>query len=177
MGANSSAVRTMSDMNTSRHIGTAGTPLRGVGRFSTAVLCVCVCAAVVALTWTFARPQPRVGPAVTEQPKPEDVTDTTSVPAQAIPIEAAVVQVMNSHAQSFSSEMQAQAALERATASEVDPGPLLANYPQDLDPMTVNLEESDNYTTSREFLVTVTPPGSRGCFVVPESGSPKVKPC
>jgi hypothetical protein len=101
----------------------------------------------------------------------------TSVPAQAIPIEAAVAQVMNSHAQALSSEIQAQAALERATVDEVDPAPLLANYPQTAAPITVNLTTGNNYATSREFLVTVTPPGSLGCFVVPESGSPKVKPC
>ena len=170
-------------MNPSRHPRTAGpassavTARRGFGRFGTVILCVCVCAAVVGLTWTFARPQALVTPASTEQPQPEDGTDTTSVPAQAIPIEAAVVQVMNSHAQSFSSEMQAQAALERSTVDEVDPAPLLANYPQKAAPITVNLEESDNYATSREFLVTVTPPGSQGCFFVPESGSPTVKPC
>jgi hypothetical protein len=92
-------------------------------------------------------------------------------------MDAAVRRVMESHAQALTSEAQAAAALERVDVGDVDPGPLLQSYPQDFRSITVKVEKSYDYTSTREFLVTVTPPGSRGCFTVPATGAPTVTPC
>jgi hypothetical protein len=89
------------------------------------------------------------------------------------------MEVMNEFAQNSSTDIQQYAASNEVT---IDVAASEAWYTQDTDgdsepPLTVTVAQTDNYETSHEYVVTVTPPGSRGCFTIPESGPPTVRPC